>query len=180
MGSAKPVEVGSRLFQAEIAIHSQPHLGGVSVLLPIILPPANGAQCQRSRHIKRLVTATGATKLWTHVSSFLAVDEVFADTDANSRRVAYLPKLLLRYESDPNRQTRRVCRDYTPVLMRLKGVKMHAANRILEEFSRRPCAAAGAHRVAAWHKSKIGARQAHGIWVQPVVEFFGVELKLIL
>ena len=50
------------LFQAEGAVHGQPHIRGVRVLLPIVLPPANGAQSQCIRRLQRLMAAAGAAK----------------------------------------------------------------------------------------------------------------------
>jgi hypothetical protein len=60
-------KVGTRSRQAQLTVHRQPNLGSVLVLLPVILPPAHGAQPQRRRSLQRPVSATRATKPRLHL-----------------------------------------------------------------------------------------------------------------
>jgi len=48
------------LVQAEVAVHRQPDFGGVGVLLPVILPPADRTQRQRAGRLQRPAPAARA------------------------------------------------------------------------------------------------------------------------
>ncbi len=51
MGRAIQRVVLAGFIQAEGAVHGQPHLGGVAVLLAIVFPPADRAQSQGARRL---------------------------------------------------------------------------------------------------------------------------------
>ena len=56
-------EIGvAGLAEAEAAVHGEPHLGSVRILLAVILPPADGAQTEGSGSFQRLTSAAGAAK----------------------------------------------------------------------------------------------------------------------
>ncbi len=71
-------KVLTRLFQAQLPIHGESHLGGVGVFLAIVLPPANGAQSHRRGRIQGSIAAA-----WTAKSSFTSFH---SGVDANPRR----------------------------------------------------------------------------------------------
>ena len=48
--------------EAQVAVHCVPDVVRVAVLLPIVLPPANGAQRQRARRIQSAKSTARATK----------------------------------------------------------------------------------------------------------------------
>jgi hypothetical protein len=48
--------------QTQLAIHRQPHLRGIIVLLAVVFPPAYRAQAQRIRGLQCLISAAGTTK----------------------------------------------------------------------------------------------------------------------
>ena len=50
----------ARLFQTESAVDRKPDFGGVRVLLPVILPPADRTQRQRPRRFQGLAAAAWA------------------------------------------------------------------------------------------------------------------------
>lgn len=58
----------ARLVKAEVAVHRQADIGGVRILLPIVLPPADRAQGERARRIERPQSAAWAAK--TSLQSF--------------------------------------------------------------------------------------------------------------
>ena len=66
MGSAASCVVGAGLVQAEGAVHRQPDIRGVLVLLAVVLPPANRAQAQRFGRLQRLISAAWAAKTSLH------------------------------------------------------------------------------------------------------------------
>jgi hypothetical protein len=62
MGRAAAQEVRAGLGQAQFAIHGQPGYGGILVVLPVVLPPADRAQLLRAGRFQRPVPAAKATE----------------------------------------------------------------------------------------------------------------------
>lgn len=60
-------KVRPRLAQAQRSVHREPHIGGILILLPVVLPPANRAQLQSLRARQRPVSATWTAILVSHV-----------------------------------------------------------------------------------------------------------------
>jgi hypothetical protein len=54
--------VSAGLIQAQSPVYGQTHIRGVLVFLPIILPPAHGAQSERVRRLQRPVPAARAAE----------------------------------------------------------------------------------------------------------------------
>lgn len=62
MGGTAPSVEGTRLIQAEVAIDSQPDIGGVGILLPVVLPPADRTERQCAGRLQRLQATARAAK----------------------------------------------------------------------------------------------------------------------
>jgi len=60
--SAEMGVVGSRLFQAELAVDGEANFGGVVVFLAVIFPPADRAKHERFRRFQSFISTAGATK----------------------------------------------------------------------------------------------------------------------
>jgi hypothetical protein len=54
--------IGSRFFEAELAVDSEADLGGVVVFLVVIFPPADRAKLERRGSFEGFVSAAGAAK----------------------------------------------------------------------------------------------------------------------
>jgi hypothetical protein len=66
MGGSDARVVFARFTQAEGAIHGEPHIAGIGVFLPIVLPPADRAQSQRAGVFERSESTTRAAKTSLH------------------------------------------------------------------------------------------------------------------
>jgi hypothetical protein len=77
--------IGARLIQAQLAVHREAHFLGVLVFLPIVLPPANGAQLQGARRFQRLVSTTRATITDFDRSAHIGIDGRMGATDYELR-----------------------------------------------------------------------------------------------
>jgi hypothetical protein len=62
MRSAEMGVVGTRLFQAELAVDGEANFRGFAVFLAVVLPPADGAKLLRFRRFQSFISAAGATK----------------------------------------------------------------------------------------------------------------------
>jgi hypothetical protein len=73
--------IRARLVQAQLAIHRQSNFRRVLVFLPVVFPPANGAQLQGARRFKRPISATRATITDFNSSAHVRTDARVAATD---------------------------------------------------------------------------------------------------
>jgi hypothetical protein len=62
MRSAALGVVGSRLFEAELAVHGEANFRGVIVFLTVVLPPADRAKLERFGRFQSFISTAGATK----------------------------------------------------------------------------------------------------------------------
>ena len=66
MGRAAVRVVLASFVEAQLSIHGMADFCGIFVLLSIVLPPADRAQCQGAGCLQRPVSATRATKTGRH------------------------------------------------------------------------------------------------------------------
>jgi len=66
VGCAAMCIVLAGIHQAEGAVHGQADIGRVFVILAIVLPPADRAQCKRVGRLQRLIPAARAAKTSLH------------------------------------------------------------------------------------------------------------------
>jgi hypothetical protein len=86
VGCADLREVIASLGKAQLAVHGQPDVGGVVVLLAVILPPADRAKPHGGRDLQRLVSATRAPETVCFAFHF-CIDVGFVGRDYEGKRI---------------------------------------------------------------------------------------------
>jgi hypothetical protein len=75
MGSPEMGVVGSRLFQAELAVDGEANLRAVVVFLAVVFPPADRAKHERFRRSQSFISTAGTTKARFDGSTHTEIDE---------------------------------------------------------------------------------------------------------
>jgi hypothetical protein len=81
MRSAAMGVVGSRFFEAELAVDGEANFRGVIVFLAVVFPPADRAKLERFRRFQSFISTAGATKAHFDGGTHTEMDDKCRESD---------------------------------------------------------------------------------------------------
>jgi hypothetical protein len=92
MRGAKMGKIGSRFFQAELAVDGEADFRGVIVFLAVVFPPADRAKLERFRRFQSFISTAGATKAHFDGGTHTEMDGKCGERDYRGRASGFALK----------------------------------------------------------------------------------------